>query len=316
MRFKKLPVIQENKRYMDRIESEILKILRKKIYAPLLQELHGPVQLIQNSYEDLIRAVATGTVQYIGAHFEGHFNSKLSQELKALGAVFNKEKGWWSLSKSRLTDDLRTAIGTSASRFEQMAHRITETLKAISPEEISASLDFTKLFDSTLWQVNSSFEKSVKSLKVEAKLTSDQRKRIAQKYSENLQLFIQDFTEKETLRLRQVVRQNVIDGGRYESLIQDIQGSYGVSQNKAKFLARQETNLMVAQFKQTRYEDAGVEWYEWRTMHDGKVRHFHKDLDKTRHRWDDPPVVNKNGDRKNPQQDYNCRCQAIPLVRF
>lgn len=56
----------------------------------------------------------------------------------------------------------------------------------------------------------------------------------------------------------------------------------------------------------------GVERYEWRTQRDWKVRPIHADLNGTIQRWDDPPVISKDGRRGHPGDDYNCRCIAIP----
>ena len=45
-----------------------------------------------------------------------------------------------------------------------------------------------------------------------------------------------------------------------------IQKSYGVTANKAKFLARQETKLLTTTLKEVRYVDAGVTKYKWKSV--------------------------------------------------
>jgi SPP1 gp7 family putative phage head morphogenesis protein len=95
-----------------------------------------------------------------------------------------------------------------------------------------------------------------------------------------------------------------------------------VSANKAKFLARQETSLMTTKLKETRYREAGVNEYKWKTVAGSKlhpVRPSHKILEGRIFRWDDPPITTPPGEavrRNNPGQDYNCRCFAQPIVRF
>jgi SPP1 gp7 family putative phage head morphogenesis protein len=64
-------------------------------------------------------------------------------------------------------------------------------------------------------------------------------------------------------------------------------------------------------------EDLGVEEYIWSATHDKRTRPMHAALDGTRHRWNDPPVVNESGNRMHPGYDTNffpCRCIAIPVA--
>ena len=116
-----------------------------------------------------------------------------------------------------------------------------------------------------------------------------------------------------------VVQKNVESGERTLGLQRDIQKRYNVSASKAKFLARQETNLLGSEIQRQRYKAAGSEEYTWRTVVGTKnhpVRPSHKVLNNTIQRWDAPPITNAKGDRNHPRQDFGCRCQAIPIIRF
>jgi SPP1 gp7 family putative phage head morphogenesis protein len=58
-----------------------------------------------------------------------------------------------------------------------------------------------------------------------------------------------------------------------------IMDNYGVGQRKAKFLARQETALLMSKFHEQRYKEIGVTKYIWSTSNDGdRVRDDHKVL--------------------------------------
>jgi len=50
--------------------------------------------------------------------------------------------------------------------------------------------------------------------------------------------------------------------------------------------------------------------YIWHTEKDPVVRPYHAVLEGTVQYWDSPPVVNAQGDRLNPSEDWNCRCHA------
>lgn len=290
-------------------------IWRKEIYVPLMKDIVRK-SLIKNAYQDLVDAISSGQIQYIDAHFEGSFSSAVSRELKKLGAVWDRKHGWWTIPQSKLTNDMRMAIGTSQSRFQSMSNRIVQKLNDMIPADIAEKFQAQKLFDMALHRVNGQMKKQIS---VMPELTKDQSARISKEYVNNMQLYIKDWTEKEILELRNKISENSYKGNRYEDMVKIIQDSYGVSRNKAKFLARQETSLMITKFQQTRYQSAGVNEYKWRTVAGSPkhpVRTMHKALDGKIFTWDNPPIVDEKGNRKNPGQDYNCRCTAVPIVRF
>ena len=114
--------------------------------------------------------------------------------------------------------------------------------------------------------------------------------------------------------MEDIVLEGVKGGKTVKTIMQDIQHTYGVSRNKAKFLARDQMsklNSNIAQFQQT---DAGVEEYIWSSSGDGRVRDRHKELNGKKFKWSDPPIVDKRtGRRAHPGQDYQCRCVALPV---
>lgn len=301
------------------IERMILLKLKELIYLPLLRELGAKPVVLKNSEQDVIDAVLDRRIQYVDGHFEGSFGSVLSRELKKLGAVWDRVHKWWRLPLGKVPPDVRSAIGVSYSRLQMMAGEIDAKLGALVPEDIASEFKFEDHFESTAWRTNRSFEESVRSITVAPTFTPEQAKRIASEYSNNLQLYIQDFVTQEIKDLRQEVGRNAISGVRYEGMIGSIQKSYGVTANKAKFLARQETNLLITKMTQIRYEDAGVHEYKWRCVVGSPshpVRHWHKIHDGKTFTWDNPPQTDEHGGRKNPGQDFGCRCIAIPLVKF
>ena len=88
----------------------------------------------------------------------------------------------------------------------------------------------------------------------------------------------------------------------------------GSGRDRAKLIARDQTVKHNAAVNQAQAEASGVREYTWRSTHDQSCRPMHKALDGTVHRWDNPPITNKDGDRNNPGEDYNCRCQAEPVL--
>jgi len=111
--------------------------------------------------------------------------------------------------------------------------------------------------------------------------------------------------------------EQVAQGFRADETSKIIQAEFGVSKNKAKFLARQETSLLVSAYREQRYTDAGIREYIWQSSHDERVRKSHKELNGRKFSWDNPPIVDPATGRKaHPGEDFGCRCIAVPVIRI
>lgn len=316
---KELKPIRETLSDYDAIKVKIIELFKTNVYIPLLRDVAAPKETLQNSMDDLAKAISSGRLRFWRGKFSGRFNATLSKELRRLGAEWDRKQGTWNIPLTKLPDELKIAIGASEHRYEKTVAAINKTLQSLNPAEIAQKLDVAKLFDADLWKTERKFQESIKSITVAPKVTAETRARLSAEYNDNMQLYITDFLEKEIKELRKTVEQRAFAGDRYEGLIKTIKESYGVSDRKAKFLARQETSLMMTKYKQVRYQDAGVNKYKWRCVVGSAlhpVRPMHKAHDNKIFTWDNPPVINEKGERKNPGQDYNCRCVAIPVVSF
>lgn len=218
--------------------------------------------------------------------------------------------------------DLREAIAVSASRFEERLRRVDERLAKILPEEIAEKIKLTEIFDSTLYKADKNIRKTLGNISLLPEISPERRRQISEEWSTNLDLSIKNFTAEEIIRLRKSVLKSTEAGNRYSAMVSSIQRSYGVTASKAKFLARQETNLLLTKFKETRYVEAGVHEYRWGCVNGSPnhpVRPAHKALDGKIFRWNNPPITTEPNEptrRNNPGQDFNCRCFARPIIRF
>jgi len=316
---KDLRPIRETASDYEEIEKALIALFKKEIYLPLLALLSEKSSTLKNSRDELIDAILSGRIRFYRGSFSGRFSSTLSKELRNFGAEWDRKQGWWKIPRSKLSPEILNAIDQAEARFEQTARRIDRKLDELLSAEIADKLKIEELFDRTIWRVEKRFEDSVKNIEVAAKMTPDRARRISAEYSENMKLYIKDWTEKEIVTLRKKVSESTFKGVRYESMIATIQKSYGVSQSKAKFLARQETSLLRTKYVETRYQEAGVNSYRWQTVLGTPahpVRPMHKALNGKIFTWDNPPVTSEDGQRNNPGQDYNCRCVAVPMVNY
>lgn len=103
-------------------------------------------------------------------------------------------------------------------------------------------------------------------------------------------------------------------GTRHEVLADQIESRFGVSESRSRLIAPDQVLKLNANIAQDRQQAAGIVSYTWVTAHDERVRPFHRALSGQTFRYDDPPVVDANGRRANPGEDFQCRCVAAPDV--
>lgn len=336
MKIIELKPIKESTEGFQVLEKRIKELWRRELYLPIMAELSKtPKKRLENSkgeYKAIIDALHTGRITFYRGTFSGRFNASITRELRGLGATWDRRQGTFKVPLQSLPPEIRAGVAASEVQFQKKLEKIDKKLGGVLPEEIAAKLKADDLFDRTIWKTETEFQKSVKGITVAPQLTPERRRRIADEWQNNMQLYIQEWTETEIKKLRREMKETVFAGNRYESAVKAIQSSYGVSASKAKFLARQETNLLMTKFKQARYTDSGVDLYRWRCVAGSAnhpVRPSHKACDGKIFTWTKKREVDLHGAEKsggqikpgqnndcNAGQDYNCRCFAVPIVQF
>lgn len=322
-----LPVIPEPVQMWELAEDEIIRVFKKEFFLPLVRELlpHRSLNaVLRNALDDLIEAIMTGRIEFNNGRFKGQFNSAVSRELKRLGAEFDKQSGSYVIRSADLPVEVRATISSSEAKLNRQLDLIRRRLAEFDPDKITENLRLQPIFDRTIYKVNKKFEENVKNVSIPATVTDEQRAQIAQAWKDNLDIYIKKFTFEQTQSLRDMIEKNVYAGGRREGVAKDIQSRFGVTEGKAKFWARQETNLMLEAWTSSRYEANGIKEYFWRNVSGSPkhpVRPSHKALgDRSKKgetfKWTDPPLFGDNHQWCNPKQDYNCRCYAQPVIRL
>lgn len=311
---KQLAPLPLKHKYYDAVRAEIQRIFNELIYIPIFRAIKQAE--IRNSLNDdpLYEAIAEGRVWYQDGRFFGKFNAKISKRLQEMGATYNSKSKTWSY-KGVLPVEVSIATAAAASRYSAIRKAVLQSLDSIGNESINNISNIPGVYTQTIEWMNDDFVKAVRSITIPPKLTEEQRNIIAAEWGYNLDLYVREWTDKNILKLREMVQANAFAGRRYEALIDAIEQNFQVSKRKAQFLARQETGLLMSKFHQTRFNQIGMPFYRWSTSEDERVRHDHALLDKKVFRWDDPPIVDRQAGRKgNPGEDFGCRCVAIPIV--
>ena len=297
------------------IEESINMIFERAIFGPLRAALAALGIEIRNAPSvGLERALTDGQVWYSESRIYGTFNASISKELKGMGATFDKRTKSWKLP-GMLPPRLQMAIAHAESESQKAVEAVIRTLDTVNVQDAIDQSHLQEQYGAAAWRMNDNFLDAVKAITVAPKFTEEQNKIIAREWAQNLELYIKDWADEAILDLRQKVQANTLRGQRAGNLVKTIQETQGVSKTKAKFLARQETSLLMSKMRETRFKDIGVVKYVWTGTDDARERPDHKVLNGKVFTWDQPPITNREtGARNNPGEDFGCRCLAVPIL--
>lgn len=308
---------------------EVLSRLFKALYRPiakiLVQEnVVDNQNQVLNSQEDLIREIKNNRLLYDGNGFvytnTYRANTRITKELQRLGAIFNNIQKKWFVPVESLPFEITSAINKVQVLQNTLTNRLTNyingnNLNVFLLQEFKTSFKdvYYKLINDVISQSKNNLTEE--GISINLKFDKQITEQIAQDYTNNLDLYIKNFTERQIQDLRQIINDNVSQGLRKEMLIEKIQDRFNVSKTKAKFLARQETSLLTSNIQKQNMQRAGIEYYMWDSSRDSRVRPDHAELNNKIFRFDNPPVVNKKtGARANAGEDFGCRCVQRPVI--
>lgn len=329
---KTLPPQRLKPAYYEPIESQIQSMLYDLLFKPLVEiaedanaqmspAAHGMMNAVANALQLALRS---GKVQYEAGTFSGSFSAAIVNVLRAIGAKWIKPQKVYKMDPA----DVPSWIKAEAAAYQQTAqgaHRTMQRKLSEIESDLDAVLDKKQIHAKrTMREIQKDFRHVAEELQVAPELSEDSAAALSADYNRNIKLYIKTFSRQMIGDLRGIVEKNATVGYRFDRLIEQIQGRYAVTQNKAKFLARQETSLFMAKYRQQRFGEAGVTHYRWSTSHDERVRpapgvkdrsNNHRRLDGRTFAYADPPVVDTATSRRaNPGEDYNCRCVDVPVL--
>lgn len=116
-----------------------------------------------------------------------------------------------------------------------------------------------------------------------------------------------------------IVMGNMRQGMRPSYIEAELVKQFGVTQRRAKLIARDQVAKIQGEMNRIRQTGSGLEYFKWVTAQDERVRHSHVAVAKRDvgygegvFKWSDLPVV--DGVPTFPGQPINCRCIARPVT--
>ncbi len=308
------PVIFSQKYYRG-IEKRINEVWWKIFYEPILAILRDDDRgELSNAPDDVIAAaIRSGRVEYHQGVISGRYSGKLSAALKKAGAVYDGRSKTWRIDSPPAS--VQIAAAEASSKASRMQRRIAKALDDIDAIDILDEADLMSDYERETVRMTGDVNRTIQAVAIPPELSAAAAKAIARDWSRNLELYIQEWTAANIYDLREKVEANALRGQRAENLVKLIQDNYSTSRAKARFLARQETSLLMSKIKQQQYAGVGIKKYVWSGADDERERPDHRALNGKVFSFSDPPITDqRTGARNNPGEDYGCRCVAKPIL--
>lgn len=120
-------------------------------------------------------------------------------------------------------------------------------------------------------------------------------------------------------KISQTVLRSIATGGNgAQDLFDQISHIDGVTENRAKLIAVDQTRKVTTAMNVERSKSVGMRKFEW--LHSGggsEPRKLHLRYDGQVFDYDNPPVIDeRTGERGFPGQLINCRCTMVPVLSF
>lgn len=127
--------------------------------------------------------------------------------------------------------------------------------------------------------------------------------------------------------IQQSVYDNSIAGNSVATLRAKLKKQFGLSDNRAKLIARDQSSKFNSDLNKIRQEQAGISEYGFSTSRDERVRTNHAAMEGRTCKWSDPTVYKADngkwvsrsgvgGVMLHPGQDIQCRCTGRGIVEF
>jgi SPP1 gp7 family putative phage head morphogenesis protein len=320
--------------YYEAVQEQIEAIMRASVLDPvraILAEATTQADEFTNSREIQVlqRALRYGTIQYKDGLFTGDFEAAISGPLRDLGAEFDERRGGFFLSEwvvpSVLKAEAAVANARAVAIHEKVARELERAKQKLELGQLSMEIDPTMPVDA----IEEGFKTTAEAIGVETRLPPAARARMEQRYRDNVRPYVAEATAKFIDEVHAVVTDNAAAGYRYDRLVDGIEREVGVSRRKARFIARQETGLFMAAYRQERFSAAGVTCYKWSTSHDARVRPAagltgnakahagnHRVLDGQVFSYSTkgPAYLMSSKKPCNPGEDFGCRCVDLAIL--
>ncbi len=329
------PPIHPNERLAAPVTKELQNTFRDTMFRPLAELFNKDVKVLnakgfkKKRAKTLIEALKSGKVKYQEGRFTGDIGARLIRELQNMGAT--KVGRAYFVPPGKMSSELRSTVESLAKAkaflYEGMNKVLTEAA-ASTPAAIE-TLDFTAYGQKVQDIIYKKTKKQIQGISIPDKPETRAAKEafiesseypIRETYNNQIKNSATKFSDEIVQRMRKELTKAFEDGASRQEMYDIVKHNLGVSDNRCKFISKQEMRLITQKTKSANYQANGIKYYRWRATLDNVTRPEHRAHDGKIYAYDrEGPVVydGKSGIRHaHAGCDFNCRCVDVPLSVF
>ncbi len=150
-------------------------------------------------------------------------------------------------------------------------------------------------------------------------LNSDLGKHVDKLIKRNSELIV-TLPQRVTYTISNYIHTQQVAGVRSETIAKTLRAKFkNIRDYEIARLARTEVAKSATAITQVRAQNIGLNWYQWLTSEDARVRPSHRKMNLVLVNWNDPPapellVGMKSEGQYHAGEIYNCRCPGVPVV--
>lgn len=148
-------------------------------------------------------------------------------------------------------------------------------------------------------------------------ITGDIKEILSATINENISL-IKSIASEYLTQVQGAVMRSITTGRGLADLIPYLVNQHGVTTRRARIIAGDQTRKAFSNLNFARMDKVGIQEYEWLHSQGGQTpRKLHQRMSGNVYRIDKPPIIDeKTGQRGKPGDLINCRCRALPIIKF
>lgn len=230
------------------------------------------------------------------------------KKLKDLSIKINKSVLWWAMARYNKTFNKNIS--------KQLSFEFNELLNEWEKKtDFIADALAKKISKNTEKYVNLKFTAQNKDFNINTR-TQAIKNQLQAIYEKNYGL-IKTIPSEIIERYRSAFLNNIGSFDR-EAIYKQAKTFQGISNRRAKTIARDQTQKAVSGYTQARAQQLGFEYYQWVTAGDERVstgKGGHRTLNARIYKYSEPTaIVDSYGNKGHPSTRVNCRCTQVSII--
>ena len=120
---------------------------------------------------------------------------------------------------------------------------------------------------------------------------------------------ITKLSQEQASKMQETLYRNLSAGNGAKTIKEELEKGFDIGINRARLIARDQTNKFNGNLTQLRQEELGINQYHWSTSRDERVRVSHKENEGKSFTWNSSP-----SNTGHPGYAIRCRCTAQPVI--